>query len=1120
MHKIKLSLLLFFLVSSVTIAVAQTGAISGTATDPSGAVIAEATITARNLATNATRVAQSSATGTYAITNLPVGFYEITAEKTGFQPVRFEKVELTVAQQLTLNMTFHVGAVAEEVQVSAQAVAPIDLETAQVSNIVNEVQMQSLPLVTRDPYQLILLSPGTMQSNSSLGGFSVNGSRERDNNFLLDGLDNNDTSVPGIPGGLAALNPEATEQFRVITNNFSPEFGRNNGAIIDVVTKSGSNNFHGDAYWFGRYNWLGGARDYFNPGPDKQNPYVRNQFGFSAGGPIRKDKTFFFVNSEFQRFRTTLTNQTIVPTEAFKSGIFNYTDNGVTYPVNIASVGSANNPQGLPLDPFMARLLSIYPSPNGPAVDSVRGYYFFPSPSKQNVFNLTTKLDHRISDKHNLTLRYAYNNFSDPGAFHDEFLPGYGATGTESHVHNLAAIFTSTLSPTWINEFKAGFNRLDAPFYCGGLDKIDALGQVDSFGRGRDYLMPFGAGSGFGCTNLYESNGQTRRTGTYTIGEAMTVVRGPHTMKFGAEFRRVFENGFNSFNSRDMLTFTGYSNFGIPFIDLNPATPCDASTGEGCEGPTNLQDMASMLYGLADTENQAQFFNKTGARTPDDNRKFRQHEYGFYWQDSWKFRPNLTLTYGLRYQFNGVPFEVDNNLSNLYVSPSGPAPFTFDLAGPGTGHLLYTNDFKDFEPRVGFNWDPFKTGKTSIRGGVGIFHDRIFGNVFGNARGNPPFQQTYFAFPFTTPADTPFPATMVSSPVVEDGAGVYPTLFVQNMKMPYTENWNLGIQQELMKDLTLEVNYVGTRGVHLLALLDGNPPNPALLAQHLAAGTSPSDLQFANLWFGGPDTLSVFNNAFYQAALNGPFGDSYYHGLQTNITKRFSHGFQIQGAYTFSHSIDDASDPLVAASTNRSFPRNSFNLLAERGNSGFDLRHRVVINYVWDLPVGNGKNFLHEGVIGKMFEGFQLSGITTFQSGHPYDVFGDVDTEHTGLSSRLDLIGNPAIPPGAPNTQTGAPVDAFAIAQWNQPGNVGKNHFTGPGYQNFDMVLAKTARLTERMKMELRWEVYNVFNRTQFAQPGNLFQDPQTFGFSTSTLTRADSTTSARQMQLGLKFSF
>jgi hypothetical protein len=373
MQKIKLSLVLFFLIFFIPVVLAQTGAISGTATDPSGAVIAQATITARNLANNGTRVVQSSATGTYAITNLPVGLYEITAEKAGFQPVRFAKVELTVAQQLTLNMTFHMEAVAEEVQVNAQAVAPIDLETAQVSNIVNEVQMQSLPLVTRDPYQLILLSPGTMQSNSSLGGFSVNGSRERDNNFLLDGLDNNDTSVPGIPGGLAALNPEATEQFRVITNNFSPEFGRNNGAIIDVVTKSGTNTFHGDAYWFGRYNWLGGARDYFNPGPDKQNPYVRNQFGFSAGGPIRKDKTFFFVNAEFQRFRTTLTDQTIVPTEAFKSGVFNYTDNGATFPVNLVSGASPNNPQGLSIDPFMSKLLSIYPNPNGPSVDSVRG---------------------------------------------------------------------------------------------------------------------------------------------------------------------------------------------------------------------------------------------------------------------------------------------------------------------------------------------------------------------------------------------------------------------------------------------------------------------------------------------------------------------------------------------------------------------------------------------------------------------------------------------------------------------------------------------------------------------------------------------------------------------------
>jgi hypothetical protein len=1114
-----LTFLLSFLLLSAVLVVAQTAAVKGTVADSTGAVIPQATITARNLATNGSRTVESSATGTFTIPALPVGWYAVTAQKNGFQIMRFEKVELTVAQEVTLNVTLRPASVAEEVLVSAQTIQPVDLETAQVSNIVSEIQMQSMPLVTRDPYQLILLSPGTMQSNSRLGGFSVNGSRERDNNFLLDGLDNNDTSVPGIPGGLAALNPEATQEFRVITNNFAPEFGRNNGAIVDVVTKSGTNQYHGNAYWFGRYNWLGGARDFFNAGPDKQNPYVRNQFGYSFGGPIRKDKTFFFFNNEFQRFRTTLTNQSVVPTAAFKSGIFNYTDpeTGVTYPVNLVNAASPNNPQGLTFDPVVQRILALYPEPNGPALDSIRGYFFYPSSSKQDVYNLTAKVDHRINDSHNLTLRYAYNNFKDPNAYHDEFLPGLAATASSAKVHNVAAVLTSTLRPTWINEFKAGFNRMDNPYSCTGLDKLN-VGGTDAFGRGRDFLLP--NIDGFGCIQLGYSNGQTRRTGTYSFTDNMTWAKGAHTTKFGAEFRKIFEDGFNDFYSRDQVTFNGYLNFGVPFADLNPATPCNANTGDGCEGPTSLQDMADMMYGIIDTENQAQFFNHAGTRTASDNRRFRQHEYGVFWQDSWKLKPNLTLLFGARYQFNGVPFEADNNLSNLFANPAGAAPFTFSMVGPGTGRLLYNNDFSNLEPRVGFNWDPFKNGRTSIRGGFGMFHDRIFGNLFGNARGNPPFQQTYFSIPFSTPGGTPMPPTQISTAVVEDGAGITPVLFANNLRMPVTENWNLGLQHELARNLTLEVNYVGTRGLHLLRVLDGNPPNPALVAQHLAAGVAPADLQFASLYFGDASTLSVFNNAFWQASLNLSNANSYYHGIQANLTRRMSHGLQLQAAYTYSHSIDDGNDPIDAAAGARNYPRNSYDLRAERGSSDFDLRNRLVLNYVWQMPIGRGQSFAHAGIVGKVLEGFSLSGISTFQSGHPFEVFGDRDAEHTGLSSRLDLIGAPSIPAGSPRFQTGPVADAFALPQFGFPGSVGRNRFTGPTYYNTDLVLAKGATITERVKMELRWEVYNILNRTQFAQPDNLLQDGASFGQSNSTLTRADSTTSARQMQLGLKLSF
>ncbi len=1116
----------FIVLACSLLAVAQdTASVTGTITDSSGAVVEGATVTVRDLGSNAARTVTSTAAGSYTVPDLPAGNYEVTVEKQNFKQFRVPHLQVTVAQVLTVNAKLEPGAASEEIEVRGDEVAPIDLQTAQVSNVVEQQQIQALPLITRDPYSLVLLSPGAIQTNSSLGGFSVNGARERDNNFLLDGVDNNDTSVPGIPDGLIAANPEATEEFRVITNNFLPEYGRDNGAIIDVVTKSGTNSFHGNAYWYGRYNGFGGARDYFNPAPDPMNPYVRNQFGFSVGGPIVKDKTFFFINNEFDRFRTTLTNSAIVPTAAFKSGVFTFQGS----PIDLTSPSSPNNPEGLTLDPLVASILSKYPNPNGPAVDDIRGLYFYPSSSKENVWNLTSKIDEHLTDRNTLSFTYDWNQFNDPNPFHDDFLPSLGAVSSAAHVRNISATLSSTLRPTLLNQARFGFNRLDDSFGCGGLSTFDSIGATDAFGRARDFTMPNIAG--FGCQVLGDSNGQFRRTGTWSWGDNLTWIKGEHTFKFGAEFRRVYENGFDAFSSRDTATFSGFLNFGVPFVNVDPNNPCDPTTGNFC-GSTALQDMADMLFGVMDTESQAQFFNHAGAQTATDIRNFRYHEYGFFAQDSWKFRPNLTLDFGARYEFNGVPFETTNTLASIFTDPSGTAPFTFQPVGPGTGHLLYNNDFSGIEPRLGFAWDPFKTGKTSVRGGFGLFRDRIFGNLVSNTVGNPPYQQTFQGFPIIgnnfTPETVPLPSALTPSPVVDNGAGIFPVLIDRNLSMPYSENWNFGFQRELPHQVTLEMNYVGVHSLHEFRVVDGNPPQPALVQQLLGQGVSPATLQFTTLWFGQEFGILPFdavnNNAFFQASVTKSIGSSIYHGLQVNLTKRMSDGFQIQGAYTYSHSIDDASDPLVPGENNRSFPRNSFALQNERGNSDFDIRHHLVINYIWALPVGKGTAHLNSGVVGKALQGWQWSGITTFQSGHPYDIFYNVDTEHTGLSSRATLIGSTALTAGHPKTETGPPLSAFCSGScqppFGVPGNIGRNHFYGPGMNEFDMVMAKNTVITERLSLEFRCEAYNVFNHTLFDQPDNLLQDGSAFGFSTATLSRPDATTSARQLQFAMKLLF
>src|ERR1700743_1653520 len=341
---------------------AQTGSITGQVLDQAGAVIPNATVTATSAATGASQTVTTTSAGLFHFAALPPAVYTVSASATGFTTTTRDNVTLNIAATLPLNFKLAVGGSSTTVTVAGVSAAPIETDSSQLSTVIDSKQINNLPLVLRDPYQLVLLSPGTVNAMNNDGGFSVNGQRDRNNNFMLDGADNNDTSVPGIPGGLVSANPDSAQEFRVITNNFDAEFGRDTGAIVDVVTRGGTNTFHGGAYEFGRYNALG-ARDFFNTkanGP--QDPYVRHDFGASLGGTLQKDKLFFFLNGEMQRFRTTRTANQLVPTAAFKSGIFTYVDpvDGSQTPVNLTTP-NANNQTGLPSDPTMAKLLAITP---------------------------------------------------------------------------------------------------------------------------------------------------------------------------------------------------------------------------------------------------------------------------------------------------------------------------------------------------------------------------------------------------------------------------------------------------------------------------------------------------------------------------------------------------------------------------------------------------------------------------------------------------------------------------------------------------------------------------------------------------------------------------------------
>ena len=1129
---------LFFCVVSAR---AQNATLTGTVMDASGAPVAGANVSIKSPQTGTEHSITSNETGAYRIVELQPGHYDVTIEKAGFKTLHYGDVVLTVSQILTIDAKLEITTQSTTIEVSGQTVIPIELDNASISNVVDERHITDLPLITRDPYQLVLLSPGVIQSNTSNGGFSVNGQRDRNNNFLLDGVDNNDTDVPGIPSGITVLNPDATQEFRVITNNFLPEYGRNTGAIIEVITKSGANALHGDAYWFGRYNATA-ARDFFNHNIDNltgttesQNPFVRNIFGGSASGPIIKDKTFWFANYDGSRFVTTLTNQTTVPTSEFKTGVFTF--NGT--PVDISSPASPQNATGLPLDATVAGILALYPPANAgaTAVDDVRGLYRFGNSSRSNSDNFTTKVDHKFNDNQVLYVRYIYNRFTDPNPFHSDFLPGLDAVGTYQRTQNLAIGLTSTLNSRLVNEFHLGGNRTHLDFTCAGISTFDGFGPTDPFGRGIDYSL---AGlNNFGCGTLGDSNGQSRFTGTYPIADSLSWIHSNHNVKFGATHSRVYSNSFNAFGSRTADSFNVFSTFGVASINLDP-TPgheCDnaASNAEFVAwcGSTNLQNMGWMLTGVVDSQFQGQFFNKAGSRTANDLRGFRQRELRLFAQDAWKIKPNITLSYGLAWQYYGVPFEVNNNFSNLFQDPSGPAPFTFSIVGPGTHAQVFDDYYKNFEPRIGVAWDPTKSGKMSVRAGYGIFHDRVFGNLVGNARGNPPFEQDSQTFPGDLVENVGLPGKQTPSATIQDETGITPILFDKKFRTPETQSWNLGIQREWLANTTVEVDYVGSHSTHLFREVDGNPPQPDLVAQLVAFcsdpsnafGCSPSTLQFSTLWFGADffgniPFNAVNNNAFFQAFLQKSIANASYHGLQVKVSQKMWHGLQIGGAYTFSHAIDDASDPLTPAAGNRGFPRNSFNLRAERGNSDFDVHHRGVINYLYEVPFGRGKAHLNVGFLGKALEGWQLSGITTFSTGLPYDVFGNRDNQHTGLSDRAELLSTAKNPSGTDKTVTGPPLSDFGYADCNTASNLGRNHFYGPDFIDFDSVVQKTTTITERTKLVFRTEAYNLFNHANFGQPGNSIANPGTFGTSLSQIGRADGTSGARQLQFALKLLF
>ncbi|HEY0457991.1 MAG TPA: carboxypeptidase regulatory-like domain-containing protein [Pyrinomonadaceae bacterium] len=1151
------------------------GEIRGRVADSNGAVVSGASVEIKNQATSETRTVQTNSDGEYTISKLPVGAYTLTVTAQGFGASSARDVQISVAFVTEQNLTLSPQGSQETVTVTSGDVATqVNSTDQQLSTLINNQKIQDLPLLSRNPSALVLLAPGTVQTDSGLGGFSVNGSRERNNNFLVDGVDNNDTDVPGIPGGIATPNIDATEEFRILTGNFNAEYGRNTGGIVNTATKRGSNEFHGGTYLYYRNDKFA-ARNFFNT-TDKPDPLDRKQYGVSIGGPAIKDKLFFFFNYEGDRQKSGSQQFRLVPTAQARTGILTTPapganpdangDNGTFGVLDIRPTGFNNN-LGLPFSPLTAALLNrIFPLPNltpgssrTSPVPGVFEYYTFNYTARNDIDSIATRVDYQINDRHTLmgSINWSKGDYS-LGAptfpeFGDELLsPQKGAV--------YALNLVSTITPNVVNEFRFGLNRAKATFNGpgdGGVpntinDEVRSIfnsngGQYPTFGGANTSILnlttPF--------TSIANFSTQGRTTGTTTIGDSLTWVSGAHTWKFGGEMRNIFSNGDSNFSRQETVDFTLSSTFDIPvalYEDANGELQDVPTTGAG----GLINDYLDFLSGVVAFQSQTQFFNSAGTRVDNDFRRYRTTEYGLFAQDTWRIRRNLTLNLGLRWEFNQVPYEKDGLLSNLVdQDPSGVTPeggFVFKTVGKNSANpdlKLWDNDWNNFGPRFGFAYSPDYDsgflgklfggpGRSSIRGGYGLFYDRIFTNLFGNSSGNPPFSNAIFNIPLATDdapfliTDVPRIATTEATARVVEGqelglAVVFPTaqnnILQQKFVTPNSASWNFGFQRELGNQFLFEIDYVGTKGTNLIRNIDGQLTSVARVNAILGLNRAISTSSRTNYLRGTLNQAFGQNSVFLVTTL----GKSSYNAMQLRMTKtlsndRFGRG-QIQGFYTLSHSIDDAADPLVPGTSDRAFPRDSSGfaggLGAERGDSTFDARHRFVLNFIYELPFRSSNK-----LVNYLIDDWTVSGIYQAQTGYPFSVFmNGVDRQGTGLSSRASFANgtngyDSNRTPDNARIYTGPDRSLFAstVPRDGKQGSAGRSAFRGPGYTNMDFSLIKRIPINERMRFTIRADFFNLFNNVNLGVP-NSDVTQSNFGLSTTAA-------AARIIQFAGRFDF
>jgi hypothetical protein len=1009
-----------------TLSQAQTfrGGISGTVVDQSGATIAGATVKLLGTNTGFTRTDQSTSAGEFVFQDLPLGKYSLTLSQQGFQTQEIRDINVEAGRMFNLQAKLSVATQATTVEVAASTVA-IETSSTALTSVIPTKVISDVPLNGRDFTQLLKLNPGANANGS------VNGSRANAINWQIDGADNNDVwhnsaavnqgGVNAIAGTLLPI--DAIDEFSLQTNS-NAEQGRNSGGVLNVVIKSGTNDFHGSAYYFNRNEFLA-AKNWFIPGPVQK--LRTSQPGGALGGPIWRNHTFFFLTYEQQNFIAGGTAQGTTPSAAW---------------VALGEQVLARN--GVPVNPVSLNLINaLWPADSltGPATQN---NFFSNADTTSDSYNGIVKIDHIFNERNNVAFRY-FGGTGSQTANAGSVIPYYYQVAP-SRMHNFSAVYNGVISAHFVSQTLAGVNYFKQVFNDAnhGFD-IPALGLNTGVTNPSLFGAPDTLIAGFDEIGITPHLGRIDTTGH--IDETLTYTTGGHQFRFGAEYRRARLDVFYDRNKRGAFTFDGSQG------------PLAATSPDDTWGTANasLNSLADFLAGRLDA-------NQATITYGELQRNYYLNGVTAFFQDTWKVTPQLTLNYGLNWNYQSPAYDYTNRISTFILSKGG-------IVYQNQLGSLWPRDYNDFGPRFGFAYQPRFSSKLVVRGGYGIFYQVPNVNYFGDNRPRNSGATGILANPggsspvFTLSNQDPF---TIQDGVPVFGSSTFPTgpfgafSVSQHFVTGYVQNFNFNIEYQLGKASVLEVGYTGSLSRHMPVTLDINqiPPNS------LPSGSS--EPNFLRPYFGEFPDLATINEV--QSAGNG-----YYNGMILSLRTSGFHGFNSKFNYTWGHSRDDLSG------TRNLIPQNSYCLRCDYGNSDNDIRHSFAGFISYDVPSPSHMRLL--------LGGWQLNSLLAFYTGVPFSVFTGSNTSGTFENyDRAEVVSDPFknVPPDSqPNYAYWFNPLAFALPAQGTYSNQPRNGFYGPPTYQVDFSVFKNTKITERLTLQLRLEIFNIFNTRDLAPPAN-----------------------------------